>query len=298
MPTESATSATPLARRLADRLDLDLVQLSGSGAQGRVTKADIEAVVSPRLAVVETAASALPHSTTSDRSQEPEFDLQPLNNVRRITARRLTEAKQTIPHFYLSTDCRVDALLGFRENLGRDAEGRFRISVNDLILQAVAFALRKVPEANASWTEEGIRQYHTVNLAVAVATERGLLTPVLRDAHTKGLHEIASGMRDLADRARAGKLRPEELQGGTCTVSNLGMYGIIQAVAVINPPQACILAFGKSERLPVARGDSSEIATLMNCTLSADHRVLDGAVAANFLSTLQRFLEEPLRMLL
>lgn len=298
MPTETAVSATPLAQRLAARLDLDLAQFSGSGAQGHVTKADIEAVVSPRPAVLEASTSDLPDSTTSDRSQEPEFDLQPLNNVRRITARRLTEAKQTIPHFYLSTDCRVDALLGFRENLGRDAEGRFRVSVNDLILQAVALALRKVPEANASWTDEGIRQYRTVNLAVAVATERGLLTPVLRDAHAKGLHQIASEMRDLADRARAGKLSPEELQGGTCTVSNLGMYGVTQAVAVINPPQACILAFGKSERRPVAQGDSSEIATLMNCTLSADHRVLDGAVAAHFLSTLQRFLEEPLRMLL
>ena len=300
MPTEPNPSATPLARRLAARLDLELAQLSGSGSDGRVTKADIEAVVSPQVNVPasQSAVPALVMLETPSHPQEPEFELHPLNNVHRITARRLTEAKQTIPHFYLSTDCKVDQLLAFREDLGRDAEGRFRLSVNDLILKAVAIALCKVPEANASWTDVGIKQYRAVDLAVAVATKRGLLTPVLRNVHTKGLDQIASEMRDLAERARASKLRPEELQGGTCTVSNLGMYGITQAVAVINPPQACILAFGKSERRPVAQGDSSENATLMNCTLSADHRVLDGAVAANFHSTVQRCLEEPLRMLL
>ena len=236
MPTEPNPSATPLARRLAARLDLELAQLSGSGSDGRVTKADIEAVVSPQVNVPasQSAVPALVMLETPAHPQEPEFELQPLNNVRRTTARRLTEAKQTIPHFYLSTDCKVDQLLAFREDLGKDTEGRFRLSVNDLILKAVAIALCKVPEANASWTDVGIKQYRAVNLAVAV----------------------------------------------------------------INPPQACILAFGKSERRPVAQGGSSENATLMNCTLSADHRVLDGTVAANFLSTVQRCLEEPLRMLL
>lgn len=300
-------SASPLARRIAERMEIDLSEIEGSGNYGLISQADVRKYLghcaSPSNIPVEaddhsTTSGTIPSGQTSGPSgciHEPVDELKPLTHVRRIAAQRLSRAKREIPHFYLSVDCEVDALLKFRDEHGNSTNHGF--SLNDLILKAAALALRKYPAANASWSEKGIRIHHAVNLAVAVATSRGLFTPVIRDADRKGIHAIAREMNDMTARARSGKLNAEELKDGTFTVSNLGMYGIHQAVAVINPPQACVLAVGTAEQKPVSRSGRVVNANMMNCTLSSDHRVLDGSEAAQFLASLKRFLEEPLHML-
>ena len=223
------------------------------------------------------------------------YILQPLNHIRRITGEKLSIAKRDIPHFYLSVDCEADSLLDFKREHGNSEASRF--SINDLILYAVARALKKHPAANVSWSHEGIRIHRNVNLAVAVASDHGLLAPVIRNAELKGILAIASEMKELKEKAKKGKLSKEELMGGTFSVSNLGMYGIQQAVAVINPPQACVLAVGSAEKKPLSRNNNIIHASIMNCTLSADHRVLDGVEASQFLACFKLFLEEPLHML-
>ena len=308
-PTRSAGErifASPLARRMAAQAGLDLVAVTGSGPNGRIVKADVEAAIksgvgqakaaaAPAAGAAKAAPAAAP-TTAEQLPFEPSFDLEPLSSMRKIIARRITEAKQTIPHFYLTVECELDALLALRKELNGRADGAFKLSVNDLIIKAVAVALTKVPAANSSYTDEGIKLYHHADVAVAVASERGLITPVIRKAETKGLEAISREMKELAEKARDGKLKPEEFQGGT--ISNLGMYGIKQFDAVINPPQSCILAVGAGEPRPVVKDGALAIATVMSCTLSTDHRSVDGAVGAEFLAALKKLIQDPMTMLL
>src|SRR5437660_1363184 len=231
-------------------------------------------------------------------SDTPKADAAPpLSAMRRVIARRLTESKQTVPHFYLTIDCEIDQLLKFRTELNAKSDA-YRISVNDFVIRAAALALRQVPAANASWSDEAILLWDTVDIAVAVALDDGLITPIIKGADQKGLAQIARESKDLAERARAGKLKLEEFQGGTFSISNLGMYGIREFSAVINPPQGGILAVGLGEQRPVVKDGQLTVATVMTCTLSGDHRVVDGAVGAQFLAAFKKLVEDPLTMLL
>jgi pyruvate dehydrogenase E2 component (dihydrolipoamide acetyltransferase) len=225
----------------------------------------------------------------------------PNSTMRKVIAKRLVQSKREAPHFYLTIDCDIDALMEMRAQLNNRApegEGAFKISVNDFVVRAVALALRAYPNANCSWTEEAIRYYQTVDVSVAVATPNGLITPVIKNADQKGLAAIANEIRQLAARAREGKLKPEEYQGGGFTISNLGMYGIKDFAAVINPPQACLLAVGAAERRPIVKDGALAVATMMSCTLSIDHRAVDGAVGAEYLQVFKKLIEDPLRMML
>ena len=287
-------AASPLARRMAEHAGLDLTKISGSGPNGRIIKADIDQVLSQ-----DNALKLPPVSTVTSPSIEPsaQYDAIPNNSMRKVIASRLTESKQVAPHFYMTVDCNVDALKQVRMELNEKVEGT-KISINDLIIRASAIALKQVPEANASWTEEATLVYKTIDISVAVAIEGGLITPIIRDAGAKGVKEISVKMKDLANRAREGKLMPEEYQGGTFSISNLGMYGVKEFSAVINPPQGAILAIGAAEERPIIKDGAVAAATLMSCTLSVDHRVVDGAVGARFLSAFKRLIEDPLTMLL
>ncbi len=292
--------ASPLARRMAAQAGLDLASMTGSGPKGRIVKSDVEAAISgggPAATATAQRPAAAPISAEA-APFEPAFDLEPLSSMRKTIAQRLTEAKQTIPHFYLTVDCELDALLDLRKRLNEKADGAFKLSVNDLIIKASGVALRKVPAANASYTDEGIKLYQSADVAVAVAIDGGLITPVVRDAGNKGLEAISAEMKDLAGRAKEGKLAPEEYQGGTFSISNLGMFGIKQFDAVINPPQGAILAVGAGEQRPVVKDGALAVATVMSCTLSCDHRVVDGAVGAEFLKVFKAMIEEPFAMLL
>lgn len=285
---EARIFASPLARRLAAKAGLDLSSLRGSGPRGRIVKADVE------------AAAAHPAAAPAGQPAAPgetEFELVPHTAMRRAIAKRLTESKQTIPHFYLTIDCQIDRLLEIRRELnGRSDE--YKISVNDMVIKMCGQALAEVPAANAGWSEEGARYYKTADISVAVAIPGGLITPIIRGAESKGLRAISNEMKELVGRAREGKLAPEEYQDGTFSVSNLGMYGIREFAAVINPPQACILAVGAGAQHPVVTDGAVGIATVMTCTLSVDHRVVDGAVGAEFLAALKSLIESPLSLTL
>jgi pyruvate dehydrogenase E2 component (dihydrolipoamide acetyltransferase) len=299
--------ASPLARRLAAQASLDLARISGSGPRGRIIKADIEragpgaAAAPARMAAPTPMAAPVPMPPPAPGSLAPSpgtaYTEVPLNNFRKVAARRLTEAKQTIPHFYLTIDCAIDELLALRQKVNAVAEGA-KVSVNDFIIRAVALALVKVPDANASFGGDRIYRYSSADVAVAVAIEHGLITPIVRNAQTKSVLQISAEMKDLGTRARAGKLKLEEFQGGTFTVSNLGMFGIKQFDAVINPPQACILAVGAGEQRAVVKDGQLAVATLMTCTLSVDHRAVDGALGAKFLAAFKDGIEKPLSLLL
>jgi pyruvate dehydrogenase E2 component (dihydrolipoamide acetyltransferase) len=296
--------ASPLARSMALQAGLDLSSLQGSGPGGRTVPADVLTALGFRPGLEREPEQARPervarvdHRPATAEAAAP-CDEVPHSRIRQVIAQRLGESKRTIPHFYLEVNCRIDALLRLRSELQASRGGGLKLSLNDLAIRAAALALRKVPEANASWTEVATRRYRRVDLAVAVATDAGLVAPVVRDADRKGLAELAAEVRDLAERARQGRLRPEELQGGTFTLSNLGMYGIDALYAIVNPPQAGILGLGKAEPRPVALDGSVVVATMMTCTLSADHRVLDGATGAKFLSVFKSLIEEPLTMML
>jgi len=282
----SEVRATALARRAAEQAGVDLDAVAGSGQGGRIVKADIQAA----SAQTATAASA-PHPVDSGT---PRTSL-PLSRMRRTIAARLTQAKQTIPHFYLSVECEIDRLLAMRDRF--NAEDR-HISVNDFVVRAAALALVEVPDANVSWTEDALIRYERADVAVAVATEGGLITPVVREADRKELVTLSLEVRDLAARAREGKLHPREYQGGSLTVSNLGMHGIHSVYPILNPPQSCILGVGAGRQQPVVRNGELAVGTVMNCTLSADHRALDGVVGARLLAAVKQSLEDPRRMLL
>jgi pyruvate dehydrogenase E2 component (dihydrolipoamide acetyltransferase) len=300
--------ATPLARRIAKEQGLDIGAVPGSGPHGRIVKADVEAALArgpvskpapTPVAAPPAPAPAVqrPAAATVFVPGSEKFIAVPNDGMRKTVARRLTESKATIPHYYLTVDCEIDALLGLRKTLNEKA-GDVKISVNDMIVKAVALALIKVPGANASWTDDAILRYAHADVAVAVAVEGGLITPIVREAETKGLARIAAETKDLAARARSLKLKPEEYQGGTFSVSNLGMFGIREFAAVINPPHGGILAVGVGEERPVVKNGALAIATVMTVTLAADHRVIDGAVGAEFLAAFKRLIEEPLTMLL
>ena len=225
------------------------------------------------------------------------YRLEPLSSMRKVIASRLSESKQTVPHFYLTMECQLDELLKVRKELNGRSDA-YKISVNDFVIRAAALALMKVPAANASFDPEGLLYYDHADISVAVATPSGLITPIVKAAETKGLATISKEMKDLAGRAREGKLTPEEYQGGSFSVSNLGMFGVKEFAAIINPPQGCILAVGAGEQRPVIKDGAVSIATAMNCTLSVDHRVVDGAVGAEFLAAFKKLIEDPLSMLL
>jgi len=309
--------ASPLARRMAQQAGIDLTQLKGSGPQGRIVKADIEtamekgeakaapekAAPAPAAAAAEAGApptAAAPGGKAFADQLGMEYEQEKLSGMRKTIARRLSESKQTVPHFYLTIDCEVDELLKVRKELNARAgdSGDYKLSVNDFVIRAAALALKKVPAANASWDESGLLYYKHADISVAVATEGGLITPIIKQAETKGLQAISSEMKDLAARARENKLAPEEYQGGTFSVSNLGMFGIKHFEAIINPPQGCILAVGAGEQRPVVKDGALAVATVMSCTLSVDHRVVDGAIGAEYLAAFKKLIEDPLTMLL
>ena len=294
--------ASPLARRMAQQAGLNLTDVRGSGPNGRIVKRDIESALAsgaPAASAVEPLAAPAMAATSAPMPEglEPPFDFEPANSMRKVIAQRLTESKQTVPHFYLTVDCEIDTLLALRKDLNFRSDD-YKISVNDLIIKACGVALRRVPAANASWTGDGIKRYHQADISVAVAIEGGLITPVIRDAGGKGLETISSEMRDMATRARDGKLLPEEYQGGTFSISNLGMFGIKQFDAVINPPQGAIMAVGAGEQRPVVRNGALAVATVMSVTMSVDHRVVDGAIGAELLAAFKTLVEDPMTMLL
>ncbi len=292
------TFASPLARRMAAQAGLDIAALAGSGPHGRVVKRDVEGALAGGAPAKAPAAAPAP---VGEAPGMPPFDKQPNSNMRKVIARRLAESKRDAPHFYLTVDCEIDALLTARKALNErspEGEGAYKISVNDFVIRAAALALRDVPAANASWTDAAIRVYRGVDVSVAVAIPDGLITPIVRGADQKGLATISNEMKDLAKRAREGKLSPEEFQGGTFSISNLGMFGIKEFAAVINPPQGAILAVGAGEQRAVVKENALTIATVMSCTLSIDHRVVDGSVGATFLGVFKKYVEEPLSMLL
>ena len=298
--------ASPLARRMAQQAGLDLAGIMGSGPNGRIVKADIDAARGQTPAapanVPQAAAAPVASLAPKPAGITASHDAVPHSSMRKVIAKRLQAAKQTIPHFYLSMDVELDALLKLRADLNaqspKDGAGTFKLSVNDLIIKASAIALRRVPAANASFTDDAMIRYHDVDISVAVAIPDGLITPIIRKADQKGLAAISNEMKDLAARARSGKLKPEEFQGGSFSISNLGMFGITSFSAIINPPQGAIIAIGAGEKRPVVRGSELAIATVMTVTLSCDHRVVDGAIGAEFLAAFKAIVEAPLSLML
>jgi len=293
--------ASPLARRLARAAGLDLAAVAGSGPHGRVLRADIEAAIAAAGRAGEPAPVPEPAPAAADGSE-----LIPHDGMRRTIARRLVEAKLTIPHFYVSLDCRIDRLVALRAELNaaapvtRGADGdapAYRVSVNDMVIKAMAVALQMVPDANVTWTEPGLLRHRHVDVGVAVSIPGGLMTPVVRQAEAKTLAAISNEVKDLAGRARSRRLRPEEYAGGTTAVSNLGMYGVREFAAIINPPQATILAVGAGELRPVVENGALALGQVMTVTLSADHRAVDGALAAELAAAFRQAIEQPLRLL-
>ena len=291
--------ASPLARRLAAEANIELSAISGTGPGGRIVQADVvkaEAAPSPAIAPIAPAATA--ESASVPGVTGAEYELVPMNTMRKVIAERMAHSKSTVPHFYLTVDCEIDELLKTRKKLS-ERLGETPLTVTDIIIRACGLALMEIPDANVGWESDGMmRRYHTADISVAVAIEGGLITPIVRGADNKGLSEISATVRDLATRAREGKLAPEEYQGGSFTISNLGMFGIKQFDAVINEPQGCILAVGAGEPRPVVKNGELAVATVMSCTLSCDHRVVDGATGAKLLGAIKRLIEYPPAMLL
>jgi pyruvate dehydrogenase E2 component (dihydrolipoamide acetyltransferase) len=299
--------ASPLARRLAEQKGIDLSAVQGSGPHGRIVKADIDKAQPGQAKAPAAAPGAAPAAAPPAREHKTleqqgipagSYDLIPLDGMRKTVARRMTDSFRDVPHFPLTIDLEIDGLLAARTRINSLLEKQgVKVSVNDMVMKAVAVALKRVPEANASYTPEGIAMHHHADIAMAVAVPGGLITPIIRAAETKGLAQIATEAKDLAARARDKKLKPEEFQGGTFSVSNLGMFGIKSFASILNEPQGCILSVGVGEKRPVVRGDKLEIATVMTVTLTCDHRVVDGAVGARFLEAFKALIEEPLTMI-
>jgi pyruvate dehydrogenase E2 component (dihydrolipoamide acetyltransferase) len=305
---------SPLAKRMAQQAGIDLRAVRGSGPHGRIVKADVEAAASggavarpmaapvPMVAPAKAPAAAPAGVYLPAVGGMPPYEDIPHTNMRKVIAQRLAQSKRDAPHFYLSIDCQIDALLKLRAELNarapKEGPGAYKLSVNDFVIKAAALALMKVPAANAQWTDAALRRFKSADISVAAAIPDGLITPIVRNAETKGLSAISNEMKDLAERARAGKLRLEEFQGGTFSISNLGMYGIDGFYAVLNPPQACILAVGAGAQRPVVKDGALAIATVMTCGLSTDHRVVDGAIGADFLAAFKKLIEDPIQMML
>jgi pyruvate dehydrogenase E2 component (dihydrolipoamide acetyltransferase) len=288
--------ASPLARRIAAQNQVDLRTLNGRGPRGRILRADVEHAMSSKVPNV--ALPSAPQSSQVKHSQ-----------IRKVIAQRLVESKQNIPHFYLSVDCEIDSLKGMLKELNANApaslnsitgnkEATYKLTINDFLVKAVAKAMEQVPQVNSSWSDTAMLHHEDIDISIAVSTDAGLITPIVCKANTKGLVSISSEIRQLAATARKGQLQAHQYQGGGFTISNLGMYGIDNFSAIINPPQACILAVGVGKQKPVVKDGELAVATLMNLTLSADHRVVDGAVGAQFLSVLKRFVESPAHLML
>ncbi|KAG0217102.1 pyruvate dehydrogenase complex dihydrolipoamide acetyltransferase component (E2) [Mortierella sp. NVP41] len=289
--------ASPIAKKIANEKNINLGDLSGSGPNGRIVKADVENYTPAAKAAPATKAAAAPVAAAPASAAYTDI---PVTNMRKIIAQRLTESKQNVPHYYITVELEMDKVMKLREVLNKSSEDKYKLSVNDFIVKASALALKAVPEANSSWMNDSIRQYHSSDICVATSTPTGLITPIVANAETKGLATISNQVKDLAARARANKLAPHEYQGGTFTISNMGMYGIKHFTAIINPPQSCILAVGATEKrvLPGAEEGEYRTASVMAVTLSSDHRTVDGAVAAQFLKAFKGYMENPLKMLL
>jgi pyruvate dehydrogenase E2 component (dihydrolipoamide acetyltransferase) len=296
---------SPLAKRIAKQAGIDLSTVKGSGPNGRIVKADLDkagtapaaaqAPATPAPAAAPKPAGVVPTITAPHKKI-------PNSTMRKVIAKRLLESKQTVPHFYVTTNIEIDALLKLRAELNakspKEGAGAFKLSVNDMVIKACAVALRRHPMVNSTYTEEAIIQYDDVDISIAVAIPDGLITPIIRKADAQGLAAISNSMKDLGARAKAGKLKPEEFQGGGFSISNLGMFGVSEFSAIINPPQSAILAVGAGEKRAVVKGDNIVVATVMTVTLSCDHRVVDGALGAEFLATLKSIIEEPLSLML
>ncbi len=297
--------ASPLARRLAQAAGLDLKAIAGSGPHGRVIKADVDAARGKAPASAPTQSGAAPAAAPRQvQSLEQQgipagsYDLIPLDGMRKTIARRMTDSFRDVPHFPLTVDLEIDGLLAARAKINAMLEkDGVKVSVNDLVIKAVAVALKRVPEANSSYTPEGIALHHHADIAMAVAIDGGLITPIIRAAETKGLAQIAVEAKDLAARARDKKLKPEEFQGGTFSISNMGMMGIKSFASIINEPQACILSVGAGEPRPVVKNGALAIATVMTVTLTCDHRAVDGAIGGRFLNAFKALIEDPLTMI-
>jgi pyruvate dehydrogenase E2 component (dihydrolipoamide acetyltransferase) len=310
--------ASPLARRLAKDARLDLAKIQGSGPHGRIVERDVKAAIAgggaaasapaalasaPVAAPAASAPVGMSDATVKKFFEPGSFEEIPHDSMRKTIARRLVEAKQTIPHFYLTVDCELDALLALREQINaaapKDKDGKpaYKVSVNDFVIKALALSLQRVPDANVTWTEAAMLKHKTSDVGVAVSIPGGLITPVIRKAETKTLSQISNEMKDYATRARARKLKPDEYQGGTSAVSNLGMFGIKNFQAVINPPHATILAVGAGEQRVVVKKGEPSVATVMSVTLSTDHRAVDGALGAELISAFKVLIENPMGML-
>ena len=289
--------ASPLAKRIAADKGIDLSNLKGSGPKGRIVKADVEDAKPGAQAPAGAAPQQLAEGQMLNEYGMAYTEVS-INNIKKITAKRLLESKQTVPHFYLTVECVLDNLLAARKELNEKANGEFKLSVNDFIIKASAMALKAYPAANVSWQGDVIHQYINADISIAVATPTGLITPIIKSAEEKGLREISDEMKELAGRAREGKLKPEEFQGGCFSISNLGMFGVKDFAAIVNPPQSCILAVGAGEQMPKVVNGEVKIQTVMNVTLSTDHRTVDGAVGAEWLQHFKRYIENPVSMLL
>ncbi len=310
--------ASPLARRMAKQANIDLSSMKGSGPNGRIVRADIEAKQSSSArqpASVEAQAGAreteAPPPPVQQAKPAPKpaaapvtapHQLVPNSTMRKVIAKRLLESHQLVPNFFVTMDIEIDALLKLRADLNarspKDGPGAFKLSVNDLVIKATAAALRRVPKVNASYTEDATILYDDIDISVAVSMPDGLITPIVRKADQKGLAAISNEMKDLGARAKSGKLKPEEFQGGSFSISNLGMFGVKQFTAIINPPQAAILAVGAGEKRPVVKDGALAVATVMTCTLSVDHRVADGALGAEWMAVFKGIVEDPLSLML
>ncbi|KAJ3323950.1 hypothetical protein HDV06_000926 [Boothiomyces sp. JEL0866] len=293
-PATGRIFVSPLAKTLAAERGIDLATVKGTGPDGRIVKEDIDNYKAP---VASKAALATPAAPTAQAA----FEDVPLSNIRKVIANRLAESKSTIPHYYMTQEINVDKVLKLREVLNKESNGKYKLSVNDFVIKASSLALLDVPAVNSSWQGTYIREYKNADVAVAVATDTGLITPIVASAETKGLSAISNSVKSMAERARAGKLTPQEYQGGTFTISNLGMYGIQHFTAIINPPHSAILAVGGIEDKLVLDSSSEKgfkATKVMKVTLSPDHRVVDGAVAAEWLQKFKSYLENPLTMLL
>jgi pyruvate dehydrogenase E2 component (dihydrolipoamide acetyltransferase) len=298
--------ASPLARRLAKESGLDLSALSGSGPHGRIVERDVKSALAGGLARKAPAPASFAEAPSAETTRKfyaiDSYEEVPHDSMRKAIARRLTESIQNVPHFYLDVDCEIDALLRLREELnaaapkGADGAPEWKTSVNDFIVKALALALQRVPEANVTFTPEAMLKHKASDIGVAVAIPGGLITPIIRNAQAKSVREISDEVRELAERARGRKLKPQEYEGGVSAVSNLGMYGVRSFSAVINPPQSTILAVGKGEQRMIVKDGAPVVATVMSVTLSCDHRAVDGALGAELLAAFKRLIEQPMAL--
>ena len=300
---------SPLARRMAKQAGIDLSGIKGTGPGGRIVKADIEATQArPAAQAPASAVASAPPTAPAPKVASPALPIAaphrliPNSSMRKVIARRLAESKQTVPHFYVTMDIEIDALLKLRAELNakspKDGPGAFRLSVNDMVIKAAAITLRRIPMVNVCWTDDNIVAFDDIDISVAVSIPDGLITPIVRRADQKGLAAISNEMKDLAARAKTGKLKPDEFQGGGFSISNMGMYGVTSFSAIINPPQGAILAVAAGQQRPVVRNGELAVATVMSCTLSVDHRAVDGALGAEWIAAFKSVIEDPLSLML